>query len=422
MALKDAWNALIGKSNSTEIAPKEDQTALVPMASEAFPVVKVQPDQLAAYKKIPLAGLASLGTAFSQLPESARTIVQTVTQNVGTKETLFVGVNPKGVQGFLRADANGTVGNIMQVNAQGKQVIAGRMRFKALDQLPVEETTTTVMHIDPMLMVVAVALMTIEKKLDGIQESVEEVLQFIKLEKQSSQRGNLNMLAEIMDDYKLNCKNEQFCLSRSQIVLAIKKDAHRDILFYQEQIATELQKQKTLHGARDTQQLLDSVSYQFAEYQLACHLYAYSSFLDVMLQRTFDKAILDGVTEKMIDMAKRYEALYSDCHSQIAKYHRSSIEAQIVGGIGVAAKGLGKAIAAVPVIRDGPVDEALISAGDSIGKYNRDAVQKKLQVFETFEADRMAPFIENLQTANLLYNEENAMITDGVHLYLLQPA
>ena len=141
-----------------------------------------------------------------------------------------------------------------------------------------------------------------------------------------------------------------------------------------------------------------------------------------MLQRTFDKAILDGVTEKMIDMAKRYEALYSDCHSQIAKYHRSSIEAQIVGGIGVAAKGLGKAIAAVPVIRDGPVDEALISAGNSIGKYNREAVQKKLQVFETFETDRMAPFIENLQTANLLYNEENAMITDGVHLYLLQPA
>lgn len=421
MALKDAWNALIGKSSNTEIAQKTD-TALAPLASEAFPVVKIQPDQLAAYKKVPLAGLASLGTAFAQLPEGARTVVQTVTKNVATKETLFVGVNPKGVQGFLRADANGTVGNIMQVNAQGKQVIAGRMRFKAIDQLPVEESVSTVMPIDPMMMVVAVALMTIEKKLDGIQESVEEVLQFLKLEKQSSQRGNLNMLAEIMDDYKLNCQNEQFCLSRSQAVLSIKKDAHRDILFYQEQIATEQQKQKTLHGAKDSQQLLDSVSYQFAEYQLACHLYAYSSFLDVMLQRTFDKAILDGVTEKMLSLAKRYEALYTDCHSQIAKYQRSTIEAQIVGGIGIAAKGLGKAIAAVPVIRDGPVDEALISAGDSIGKFNRETVQRKIQAFEAFEADRMAPFIENLQTANLLYNEENAMITDGVHLYLLQPA
>ena len=243
MALKDAWNALIGKSSTTEIVAQED-TALAPVASDAFPVVRMNPNQLAAYKQIPLASLASLGTAFAQLPEGARTVVQTVTRNVATKETLFVGVNPKGVQGFLRADANGTVGNIMQVNAQGKQVIAGRMRFKAVDQLPMQESVSTVLPVDPMLMVVAVALMTIEKKLDGIQKSVEEVLQFLKLEKQSVQRGNLNMLAEIMDEYKLNCQNEQFCLSRSQAVLAIKKDSHRDILFYQEQIATELQKQK----------------------------------------------------------------------------------------------------------------------------------------------------------------------------------
>lgn len=421
MALKDAWNALIGKSNTTEIAPAQE-TAVATVASDAFPVVRVQPDQLAAYKQIPLAGLAALGTAFSQLPEGARTVVQTVTRNVATNETLFVGINPKGIPGFLRADANGTVGNIMQVNAQGKQVIAGRMRFKALDQLPIEETNSMVMPVDPMLMVVAVALMTIEKKLDGIQESVEEVLQFLKLEKQSSQRGNLNMLSEIMEDYKLNCQNEQFCLSRTQAVLAIKKDAHKDILFYQEQIATELQKQKGLHGSKDSQQLLDSVSYQFAEYQLACHLYAFSSFLDVMLQKTFDQAIIQGVTEKMISLAKRYEALYADCHSQIAKYQRSAIEAQIVGGIGIATKGLGKAIAAVPVIRDGPVDEALISAGESIGKFNRDAVQKKLQAFETFEANRMDPFIENLQSVELLYNHENAMITDGVSVYMLQPA
>lgn len=421
MALKDAWNALIGKTSTTDIVPKEE-TAVAPLASEAFPIVRVQPDQLSAYRKIPLAGLASMGAAFAQLPEGARTVVQTVTKQVATNETLFVGINPKGVQGFLRADANGTVGNIMQINAQGKQVIAGRMRFKPVDGIPVNETMSTVMPIDPMLMVVAIALMTIEQKLDGIQKSVEEVLQFLKLEKQSAQRGNLNMLAEIMDEYKHNCHNEQFCLSRLQAVLAIKKDSHRDILFYQEQIATELQKQKGLHGAKDSQGLLDAVSYQFAEYQLACHLYAYSSFLDIMLQGNFDATAIESVTEKMMNMAKRYESLYSDCHAQIAKYHRSAIEAQIIGGIGLATKGLGKAIAAVPIIREGPVDEALINAGDSIGKFNRDAVQKKLQAFETFEVDRMEPFIENLQSVSLMHNTENAMITDGTYLYLLQSA
>ncbi len=117
-----------------------------------------------------------------------------------------------------------------------------------------------------------------------------------------------------------------------------------------------------------------------------------------------------------------YGALYTDCHSQIAKYQRSSIEAQIIGGIGVAAKELGKAIASVPVIREGPVDKALISAGDSIGRFKRDAVHPKLQAFKTFEDNRMNPFIKNLQSVNLLYNTENTMITDGTNLYMLQPA
>lgn len=421
MALKDAWNALIGKSNTTEIATAEP-AEIVPLASEAFPVVKVSQNQLAGYQQFPLASLAALGGAFAQLPEGARTIVQTVTQKVATGETLFVGINPKGVDGFLRANAHGTVGNIMQVNAQGKQVIAGRMRFKPVDGLPVTETTATTLPIDPMMMVVAVALMTIEKKLDGIQKSVEEVLQFLKLEKQSKQRGNLNMLAEIMEDYRQNCNNAKFCELRNAEVQTIRREALQDILFYQEQIAAELGKQKTIHGAKDSQNLIESVRYQFSEYQLACYLYAYSTFLDVMLQRNFDIAILESATKKMLDLSKRYEALYAECHAQIAKYQRSAIESLVVGGVGLATKGLGKAIAAVPVLREGPVDEALISAGDSIGKFNRDQVQKHLDSFEALEDSRMATFAENIQAVGVLYNEQNAMITDGVNLYVLQSA
>lgn len=419
MALKDAWNALIGKTTPTDIANKEG-TEIAAVASDAFPVVRIQEGQLSAYKQIPLASIATISTAFAQLPEGARTIVQSVTKTLGTNETLFVGINPKGTPGYIIENEYGTVGNIMQINAQGKHVIADRMRFKAIDGLPVNETTTTIMPIDPMLMVVAVALMTIEKKLDGIQKSVDDILQFLKQEKQSKQRGNLNMLAEIMEDYKLNCQNEKFCTSRLSEVLSIKTAAFQDIDFYQNQIAAELQKQKGLHGAKDSQSLIDAVTYQFAEYQQACHLYAFSSFLDIMLQRNFETTAIESITNKMIAMAKRYEELYADCHTQIAKYQRSSIEAQIIGGIGVATKGLGKVIASVPVIREGPVDEALISAGESIGRFNRNSTQRKLQGFEVFEENRMDPFIENLQTVERLYNSKNTMITDGTYLHVLQ--
>ena len=373
MALKDMWKKRSGKNESTDIVP-HNETEVAPLASEAFPVVRLNDSQLSAYKSIPLAGLASLGTAFSQLPEGARSVVQSTTKSVASTEPLYVGINPKGILGYLSQNADGINGNIMQINSQGKHVVAGRMRFKEIGGLPITETTTTTLPLDPMLMVVAVALMSIEKKLDGIQKSVEEVLQFLKQEKQSKQRGNLNMLAEIMEDLKLNSQNETFCLSRVSEVLSIKTAAYQDIDFYQNQIAAELQKQKAIHGSKDAQTVLDAVTYQFAEYQLACHLFAFSSFLDMLLQKNFEAELIESVTTKMQAMVKRYEELYVECHNQIAKYQYTAIEAKILGGIGVATTGLGKAIGAIPVIKEGSVDEALISAGDSIGKRNQEVI------------------------------------------------
>ena len=225
-----------------------------------------------------------------------------------------------------------------------------------------------------------------------------------------------------MEAYKLRCQDEDFCRSRVNTVLSIKKEACQDIDFYQNQIAAELQKQKGLHGSKDSKVLLEAISYQFAEYQLACHLYAFSTFLDVMLRRDFASESIENVTEKMDKVTKRYEELYINCHEQIGKYQSSSIEAKIVGGFGAATRGLGKAIAAVPIIRDGSVDEALISAGETIDRRKRDALDQKMQMFETFENDRMKPFVENLKSVEVMCNAENAMIMDGENLYILQVA
>lgn len=419
MSVKGFWGKLFKKSNQTEVEPKKELEG-AHLASEAFPVLTLDEKQLDAYKSIPLSQLASLGAAFSQLSSEARTIVQTVSKSVATEEPLYVAINPKGVKGFLQQGKYGINGNIMRYNSQGKTVFAGRTEFVKCDALIEKTTTTTTLPIDPTVMVVAVAMMGIERKIDGIQKSVEEVLHFLKQEKQSEQRGNLNMLTEIMDEYKLNYQNETFCASRDNQVLFIKNKACQDIDFYENQIAAELQKQKAIHAKKEAQGVLDAVAYQFAEYQLACHLFAFSTFLDVLLQKNFGAEHLESAVSKILDAAKRYETLYEDCYAQIEKYQHNAIESKILDGIGVATTGLGKAIGAIPFIKDGKVDEALISVGDSIGKYNEEGIQQQLQSFAEFKSNRTEPFIESLQNVNLLCNKENAMITDGENLYILK--
>lgn len=390
--------------------------------SDLFPVVHIPETMLQRYKKLPVTGLAALGAAFAQLPAAARTVVQTTSTQVATNETLFVAINPKGVPGFLIEDQFGTVGNIMQINEQGRQVIAGRMRFKALDALPVNETVKTVVPFDPVTIAVAVAIMAIDQKLNKIQASVEDVLRFLELEKQAKQRGDLRTLAEIVEDYKAKCDDKEFCASRNTTAQAIRTEAMRDIEFYQERVGMALQKQRSIHRYRDAAALLDSVVHEFAEYQLACYRYAYASYLDVILRRDLSTVTLERTTEKLNKVSARYDALYTECRTQIAQYQRGAVESKLVGGLGTAAKGLGRAIGSIPVIKEGPVDEALIGAGRSLGKKNRKSVESRMEGLTAFQDNKMSTFLESLATLDFLYNTKDSMLTDGEDIYVLSEA
>lgn len=408
--------SLIGKKDTPVQAQPQDKALLT---AADFPIIRANDVDLSKYQKVPLMGLAALGAAFSTLPEAARTITNTVTTRVGTGTPVFAGFWPEGVVGRMVDKGLGFSGNITNIN--GGSDIVGRMRYKLIDGgIPITTTTNSVIPFDPMTMVVAAALISIDKKLDTMQEKAEEILQFLKLEKQSKQRGNLNMLAEIMEEYKRDCNNEKTCALRLVAVQDIKREAHQDILFYQEQIARKLQEQKAIHGIQKAQNLLDSVMNEFYEYQLASYLYAYTSFMEVMLQKNFEAA--PAVAEKMMTHAKKYTELYNDCHSQIASYQRTAIEAQLLGGLGSVAKTVGQKIAAVPVVGKGLVDKALINAGEHIGKHNQDAIAKKLEAFTPLEDSRMMTFIENVRRLDLMYNRPDGMITDGEHLYIMEVA
>lgn len=416
MTFKGIMKSLMGK-RETSIHTEPSAATGELLTSADFPIIPASSVDLNRYHAVPLTELAALGSAFSMLPETARTITQTVTTRVGLGTPVFAGLWPDGVVGKMVDKGMGYSGIIRGNNGR----IAGNMRFKQLDGgLPVTTTVNSVAPFDPTTMVVAAALICIDKKLDSLQEKAGEILQFLKLEKQSKQRGNLNMLAEIMEEYRRNCNNEKMCALRVVAVQGIKREAHQDLIFYQEQITGKLQQQKAVHRTQDAQAFLDAVMHEFCEYQLSAYLYAYASFMEVMLQKNFDEAA--AVAEKIEACAQKYNALYLNCRAQIAAYHRTAIESQLIGGLGSAARTVGHRIAAVPILNKAPLDEALISAGETMRRHNRDSVTKRLEGFESLQDSRMHTFIDNLRTVNLLCNRPEAMITDGENLYILETA
>lgn len=381
--------------------------------SDGFAVEEISERALNKAKKIPLSNLALLGTAFSQMSEAARTTVTTVTSEI-KMENLYRGIWPEGANGRLAFNINGaTVGNIM-----GEKGIDSRMLFKPIGEVSVENTITSIKSINPTMIAIAVALMEINKKLDGIQNSIDEVLRFLETDKQAKQRGNLQTLAEIMEDFKRKGNDADFCKSKNHTVQEIQRDARQDIEFYKTRIETAVKKKKTFHSRSDVREYVDSITTNFAEYQLACYLYAYSEFLDTVLRKDFEEGSIDSCRNKITRIAEDYDALFRECRAQIASYQRSSVGNKMVGGIGKTADTLGKAIRSIPVIEKGPVDELLLDAGGVLRDANKDTVKTQVNNLEILENNRMGDFLNGIGVVGALCNRKSAMITDGMNLYV----
>lgn len=381
--------------------------------SDGFAVEEISERALNKAKKIPISNLALLGTAFSQMSEAARTTVTTVTSEI-KMENLFVGIWPEGANGRLSINEIGaTVGNIM-----GEKGIDSRMRFKPISEVFMENTITSIKPLDPTMVAIAVALMEINRKLDGIQSSIDEVLRFLETDKQAKQRGNLQTLAEIMEDFKRKGNDADFCKSRNHTVQEIQRDARQDIEFYKTRIETAVKEKKTFHSQKDVREYVDSITTNFAEYQLACYLYAYSTFLDTVLRKDFEEESIGSCRSKIIRIAEDYDALFRECRAQIASYQRSSVGNKVVGGIGKTAGTLGKAIRSIPVIEKGPVDELLLDAGGVLRDVNKDTVKAQVNNLEVLENNRMGDFLNGIGVVGALCNRKSAMITDGMNLYV----
>ena len=302
MAIKDLIKSLTGKK---ELPAAMQENAPAPLASDAFPVYRADELDLSKYRKIPLASLAAMGAAFSQLPEEARMVMGAMKGTVGLEQPMFRAINLHGATGWMKLNDGITSGRIFRMNEQGQNVYSGQMYFKEVAAQEMSGATSMVMPIDPVTMAIAVALFSVEQKLGDIQAKVEEVLRFLKLEKQSQQRGNLKMLSEIMAEFKRGGMDEQLRTVRMNATQAIRRDAHKDMLFYQEQISTQLGEQKAIHSVQQAQHLQDQVMGEFCEYQLACHLYAYSTMLETVLHGTYAAEQLAHTVETMQTHADR---------------------------------------------------------------------------------------------------------------------
>ncbi len=271
---------------------------------------------------------------------------------------------------------------------------------------------------NPTMLFVAATLANLNEKLDTIQETQEDMLNFIAQKEKSALKGNLDFLMDLYSNYKFNWDSDKYKDANHIKALDIRQNAAQMIDFYRERIKKHVSKKALLHRDLDVKKMLGTVKDEFKEYQLALYLFGFSSFLEVLLQENFDQDYLSAITSRIETMSFEYRDLFTKVYSLIESKSKSSLESKLFGGLSVVNKLAGETIAKIPVVNKSQIDETLISAGEKLGKFKDKRTETTMKYLAAQQSSSVRPFIDNINAINELYNQPVTLVFDEDYLYL----
>lgn len=335
---------------------------------------------------------ATLGVAF-------RPLTQLISYATGAGKSGLYFVNTKGKTMFTSKSDGKFIGNLK--TADGR-VGGGLARMKQL-------------QLDPTMLCMAIAIMAIEKKLDAILETQKEILAFLELKEEAKLKGNLNALADVLNNYKYNWDNEKYKDHKHILVQDIKRESEQSIILYREQLTKELSKKALFQDVKAT---LNKVITRLSDYQLALYIFSFSSFLGIMLLENFDTNYLNSIASKIQEYSGYYTALYEKCAEKIENDSKDSLKGYALRGLSQLSSGAGKIVEKIPVINKSQLDENLLKAGGILKDTDTNRTQNIMQILTDSQTDYISPFVENIHIINNLYNQSTQLMFDSENIYI----
>ncbi len=370
-----------------EFHPIDSELAIRSDNSISFPI-----GDLAAYS----------GAATSVLP-ALKGILESV-QQTSAGEQLYRCVFPNGVSGALAQKDGASLGAIMNGNR-----IAGQARWVPVGGAAAGAGVAT---IAPAIIFITAMTVQINKKLTHLQKTADEILGFLEQDKQSHMKADLKILAEIMDGYRQNWENESFIHAKLVQTDSIKRESLANIDFYKAKAAQKAEGRELIHFNFASNKFND-VQNLFGSYRSAVYLYSYSSFAELLLMGDYRESAINSVKNKLEECESRYREFYSKCFDELRESADTGFDNLAVRGVASATGLLGSVIGSIPVIRKGPIDEALESASDFLKNTSKESVEKMLDEFRQNESTDSDVFINNVELIGSCFNKPATLITDG---------
>lgn len=364
--------------------------------------------------KIPFDDIAALGIGLASIPEVFRTATQTLTvPNSGLLQAFDKAGNLADINTLSHFnDGTGMMGSRIHPTNGFEQI-----RFMEAGSQTM--STSVTMPYDPTTLFMAAALMQINEKLDAIQKTQQEMFDYLKDKDKAELRGNLETLARILEEYNFNWNNETYKKNKHLQVQGIRQSAEQTIIQHHANIERKLDDGGLFHLDKDVDKRVDDLLESLQEYRLAVYIFAFSSFMEVMLLENFDAGYLESVCGSIEKKNLQYLEMYTKSYNLIEQMAESSLEQAATRTFSGIEKAIGGLLAKTPIGKNTELDEKLIHASKRLGvKAEMGAESKTKNMLEARTADTK-PFSDNIKMIDRLHNEPMGLYLDEQAVYMV---
>ena len=358
--------------------------------------------------ELPMAQIAAFGGGMATMLSSLHAVTNSMSDG-----NLYRCVFPKGVNGCL-ATAHGDGLNIGTIiNEKG---IVGQARWVK------EKPQSALMAISPAMLAMAAALAAIEKKLDAVLGMEKQILSFLEEDKEAKIEGDWKTLTTILQEYKYNWDNATYTAAQYQIAADIRRDAEANMIFYQKQIADMLKENHGFIMWQFVSSTQAALTRKFQYYRLSFDLFCFASVLEVMLQRQYEEGYIQQVQQGIHERADKYREVYKACANHLERLAESSVEYQVLKGLGTAGQAVGNFVSSIPVMKNGQVDEWFLANGKQLEQSGENFSKEMLNTFQAISEPNCDMFADSLADVNRFFNQTREIYIGKNSIYFVKNA
>ena len=319
-----------------------------------------------------------------------------------------------GGSGIYRVDTKG----LKMFASKADGIFIGSLKNAATGAVGGGQARMTPIAIDPLSITIAVAVMTLEHKLNVIIEDQKALIAFLELKEEAKIKSNVNSLLEILNNYKYNFNNSQYKNSNHGLVKTIKKESDESILLFDQLLNKKASEKSVFHFDKKVEEEISGAVSKLNNYQLALYGFAFSSLLDIILLDNFNSDYIKSILGKIYEYQDKYSATFKAIEQKIFQASSSSFESTMAKGFSKFNSALGKLVNKTPLLGKTQLHENLISSSEKLSKHSDEKIASKVGILSSTRKNLIQPFIDNIKYLDLIYNGSYKLVFNQKNIYI----